>query len=139
MEAVRQKVLRRFPSEANLRDPDGQISMALYSILYSIHDPDLGVDGWSFFRVVHESEDSLEVVGLMTLLPAGSVPIAMDVKSVNDELSWSARVALQDQDWIALSESKRWNRVYLYATGEQKDSPWTWGRRYQGYVRDLDT
>lgn len=68
----------------------------------------------------------------MTLLPSGSVPIALNVTADEGGLTWSAQAALQDRTWLALSDSKRWNNVYLYATGEREVPPWTWGRQYQG-------
>src|SRR5688572_12629188 len=120
MASVRQQVLRQFPPQVRAAEPDEQLAAALYFMLWSIDD--LDVDGWTLFRVVRESEESLDAIGLMTLLPSGSIPIAISVKAQEGGLAWSAQVARQDPDWLALSDSKRWNRVYLYATGE-RESP----------------
>jgi hypothetical protein len=115
-----------------MREPDEELATALYFMLWSIDD--LTVDGWALFRIVQESEDFLDAVGLMTLLPSGSVPIALNVRADDGGLTWSAQAALQDQAWLALSDSKRWNSVYLYATGERETPLWTWGRQYRGRV-----
>jgi hypothetical protein len=75
--SVRQQVLRQFLSQTSLREADEELATALYFMLRSIDD--LSVDGWALFRVIQESQDSLDAVGLMTLLPSGSVPIAVNV------------------------------------------------------------
>jgi hypothetical protein len=134
--SVRQQVLRQFPPQTRLRDPEEELASALYFMLWSIDD--LTVDGWVLFRVVQESDDSLDAVGLMTLLPSGSVPIALNIRADEGGLTWSVQSGLQDRAWLALSDSKRWNNVYLYATGERETPPWAWGRQYQGRVLRTD-
>jgi len=96
------------------------------------------VDGWTLLRVVQESDESLDAVGLMTLLPSGSVPMALNITADEGGLTWSVQAALQDRAWLALSDSKRWNNVYLYATGERETPPWTWGQQYRGRVLSKD-
>jgi hypothetical protein len=113
-----------------MREPNEELATALYFMLRSIDD--LSMDGWALFRVVQESEDMIDAVGLMTLLPSGSVPVALNVTADEGGLIWSLQAALQDRDWLALSDSKRWNSVYLYAVGD-RETP-TWDRRYHGRV-----
>jgi hypothetical protein len=132
MESVRQQLLRLFPIQVRVDEPDGDVAAAIYAMLWAMED--LFVDGWSLFRVVRESDDSLEALGLMTLLPDGSVPISVTVKADEIGLAWSARPGLQDQQWLALSNSKRWNAVYLYATGGRDEPRWAWGREYRGHA-----
>ena len=134
--SVRQQVLRQCPPQARVREPDDELATALYFMLWSIDD--LTVDGWALFRVVQESEDSLDAVGLMTLLPSGSVPMALNIGADEGGLTWSVQAALQDRAWLALTDSKRWSNVYLYATGARGTPPWTWGRQYQGRVLRTD-
>lgn len=131
-ESVRQQLLRRFQFQLSVNEPDADVATALYAILWALED--VTVDGWALFRVVRESHDSLEGVGLMTLLPTGSVPMSVEIRAHEHELVWSARAGLQDQQWLALSNSKRWNAVYLFATGGREEAQWTWDREYQGVL-----
>ena len=137
MESVRQRLLKRFSAHEGVRG-DEQLAAALYDMLWTVDDLELDVDGWTLFRVVRESNDSIDAVGLMTILPSGSVPIAMKVSAEEEGLTWAAQVARQDRDWLALSDSKRWNRVYLYATGARDEPEWTWDRTYQGVARPTE-
>lgn len=132
MQSVRQQLLRQFPIPVRVDEPDGDVANAVYMMLWSMDD--LIVDGWALFRVVRESDDSLDAVGLMTLLPTGSVPIAVNIKADETGLAWSARAGIQDEHWLALSGSKRWNAVYLYATGEREEPRWQWGQEQMGRV-----
>ncbi len=106
-------------------------------MLWSLGDPDVSVDGWTIFKVTGESDASIDAVGLMTLLPSGSMPIALHVDSTDRGISWSARASLKDQAWLSLSDSKRWNNVYLFAGGNLVDPPWAWDRTYTGTVDGL--
>jgi hypothetical protein len=131
---VRQQVIQRFPSDSRVSEEE-QLATALYFLLWSIEELEVSVDGWSLLQVVRESDDSLDAVGLMTLLPNGSIPMAISVRAAADGIAWSAQVAVPDQEWDSLSHSKRWNSVYLHATGDRGERSWTWGRQYQGVVR----
>jgi hypothetical protein len=119
-----------------MRMPGHELETALYDMLCAIDE--LTVDGWGLFRVVQESEDSLDAVGLMWLLPGGSVPMVLNVTADEAGLSWSVQAAVEDRTWLAFSESKKWNHVYLYATGARETPAWTWDRRYQGRVLRTD-
>ena len=140
MESVRQQLLSVLP--AQIRDllpampelgPDNDIAVALQYILPAIDEG--SPDDWTFFRIVQESQDSLNAVGLMGLLEGGTIPIDVSVRTHEDGLAWSAFVARQDRDWLGLSESQQWKRVYRYATGEEEEPRWTWAHKYQGVVR----
>jgi len=138
VDAVRQQVLRQFPRQGAERDSSDELADALYVMLHSMSELHVTVDGWDVFRVVHESENSLDVVGLMTLLPSGSVPIALSFSSIDRGLAWSIQVASQDDRWLSLSESKHWKSMYLFATGELKEPPWRWDKRYDGQLSRSD-
>ena len=134
MESVRERLARRFDSFARKREPEEMIGDAIYALLRSASELEIVVDGWTLFKVMRESENALEAVGLMTLLPSGSIPILVNVGLGAESLTWSIQVGEQRPDWCALSESKRWNHVYLYATASTQEPPLVWGRRYQGEV-----
>jgi hypothetical protein len=143
MRSVREQVLQHFPIEAGVRGPDDELKNALYALLWSIDDKDLIVDGWAYFRVIRESKESLDAVGLMTLLPgesvSESVPIEINVKGDEGGFAWSVQIGRLDPPWLALSDSKRWRWVYLYANGDREVPPWTWGRQQHGSVHDTAT
>ena len=138
MASVREQLLHRFPPPKPRMQPDDEVAHALYFMLWHIDDQNVCVDGWTLFRIIRESENSLDAVGLMSLLPTGSVPIEVSVTATESGLVWSAQVARRDPAWLSLSDSKQWNRVYLYATGELERPQWTWERRYEGSVHRAD-
>jgi len=138
MEPIRQQLLRKFPPPPHVCVPDDQLAYAVYFMLYAINDPEVTVDGWTLFKRLRESDVSLDTVGLMTLLPSGSVPIALSVKTTEDGLVWSAQLSLRDENWLSLSDSKRWNTVYLYANGDCAEPAWRWDRCYNGVVPEAD-
>lgn len=109
MRSVREQVLQHFPLEgARVREPDDGLKNALYALPWTIQDEDLTVDGWVYFRVIRESKESLDAVGLMTLLPAESVPIEINIKGHEGGFAWSVQIGRLDPPWLALSDSKRW-------------------------------
>lgn len=141
MESIREQVLRRFHFPARKQEPWewkktwDQLEVSLEALLYSV---DLGsrcVDGWKYFKVIRESEESLKAVGLAYLLPSGSIPIEIDLRRHDGGFTWSAQVAQEDSAWLAMSHSKQWSSVCLYAIGELAKPPWTWGETFQGSVR----
>jgi hypothetical protein len=134
VESVRQQLLKRYPASRRAIDADDRLGHALYSMLCSLNDPDVTLDGWALFKVVHETDDSLESVGLMTLLPGGSAPMALRLDSTEQGLLWKAKASLRDEAWLSLSDSKRWNNVYLFANGDRALPPWVWDRSYEGVV-----
>ena len=133
MGAIRQLVLQQFSTATRVLEANDELAGALYHMLRMV-DVEVTVDGWELFRVVQEADDHLAAVGLMALLPGGSVPIAINVRAHQDGLAWSAQVGREDEDWLALSESKRWKSVYLYASGELQEPRWTWSSPYQGLL-----
>jgi hypothetical protein len=135
---IRQQLFERFPHFVRGRAPDEDLADALYALLWSI-DKDVSVDGWALFRVVRESTQELDAVGLMTLLPSGAAPIAVSLREQAGGFAWSMRIGRLDAPWLALSPDKQWNSVYLYATGAGESPPWTWGPQYDGSVQDTTT
>jgi hypothetical protein len=134
MQTVREQLVHRFPLPKGRAEPDEDVAHALYFMLWSLEDRSVAVDGWELFRIIRESGDSLDAVGLMSLLPTGSVPIEISVNATQRGLVWTAQVARRDSAWLSLSDSKQWKRVYLYATGEVERPEWTWEERYEGCV-----
>jgi hypothetical protein len=133
VKSIRQQVVERFPHTVRGRAPDEDLADALYALLWSI-ETDVSVDGWALLRVVRESAQELDVVGLMTLLPSGAVPIAISVRTQSGGFEWSMQIGRLDARWLALSSDKQWSSVYLYATAEAGPPPWTWGARHEGSV-----
>ena len=131
MTTVRSLLLERFPFARGVEEPDAELADALYSLLRT-SDVGVTVDGWGFVRIVRESTQEVEAVGLMSLLPSGSVPIAVQVEAAPMGLAWRAQVGREDGDWQAQSESKRWKSVYLFATGGRDEPEWIWGETYSG-------
>jgi len=128
---IRELVLQWFSVGNRVPEPQDELADALYFMLRMVN-VDVTVDGWALFRVTQESNDCLTAIGLMTLLPSGSVPIAVSVRVHNDGLAWSAQLGRNDGTWTGMSESKRWRSVYLHASGDLDELPWTWGPTYQG-------
>lgn len=138
MPSIREEILQRFSRNDGRGERDEDLQDALYALLYTIDLENTSVDGWNYFRVTRESSDSLNAVGLMTLLPSGSVPIEISVRGGDGSFSWSVKVGRLDPSWLALSESKQWNRTYLYATGEREIPQWDWDREFHGLVHQAD-
>jgi hypothetical protein len=138
MKPIRQQVLDCFPHLVRGRTPDDDLADALDALLWSI-EKDVSVDGWALFRVVRESTQALDAVGLMTLLPTGTAPIAINVQAQPDGFTWLVRIGSLDAAWLGLSPDKQWNSVYLYATGAIESFPWTWGPPQHGSVQDTTT
>jgi hypothetical protein len=138
VKSVRQQLLDRFPPPPRAIQPDQQLGHALYFMLGAIGDPDVSVDGWKVFKVTGESDVSLDVVGLMWLLPAGSMPVALRVDVTDAGLSWRAQASLKDEGWLSLPDSKRWKNVYLFAGGDRPEPPWSWDRTYTGFLPRAD-
>jgi hypothetical protein len=131
MSTVRNLLLGLFPFARGGVEPDVELTDALYGLLRT-SDVGVAVDGWGFVRVVRESPREVEAVGLMSLLPSGSVPIAVQVEATQTGLAWKAQVGREDGEWQAQSESKRWKSVYLFASGDRGEPEWIWGEKYHG-------
>lgn len=132
MEAIRRQLVQHFTLPRSRRDPETEVADASYILLRFVEDIAVVVDGWQNFHIVQESHDSLDAVGLMTLLPGGSTPIALGFKSTDRGVAWSVKFAHPRHPWNSLSESKKWKSMYLYATGESVDCPWLWEWQHEG-------
>lgn len=135
MQAIRDQITQCFPQGGPACEAPNDVANALYSLLYQMDLP-VCVDGWNFFRIVSDSVDQLRAVGLMNLLPTGTVPIELHLKSTEQTLTWSVLVGRQDEAWESLSESKKWKSVYLYAGGESETPTWNWEGCYEGRVQN---
>jgi len=131
MSTVRNLLLERFPFARGGEEPDAELATALYGLLRT-SDVGVTVDGWGFVRVVRESPREVEAVGLMSLLPTGSIPIAVQVEATATGLAWKAQFGREDGEWQAQSESKRWKSVYLFASGDRREPAWVWNANHQG-------
>jgi len=133
VESIRELLTRQFSSAIKAGDPNVALEDAVYTLLRSV-DVGVTVDGWTVFRIVNESHDHLAGVGLMTLLPDGTAPISVTVRIQPAGIAWQAQVGLRTDAWLAMSDSKRWNSVYLHASGDLDDVPWEWGVPREGIL-----
>jgi hypothetical protein len=138
MQSVRERMLKHFPPARHSGGQDEDLANSLYALLWSVEDAGVSVDGWTYFRVVRESEESIKAIGLMTLLPAESIPIEIEINRQVTGLAWSVKLALLEEAWIELSASKRWNAVFLYASDGKAEPQWTWGQQHNGAVVNTD-
>ena len=136
MRTVRDQLLKLFPSAREPLEPDTELADAIYSLLRT-NDVGVTVDGWGFIRIVRETHEGIEAVGLMSLLPSGSVPMAVHVEANAAGLVWTVQIGREDEDWRTLSESKKWKRVYLYASGDRNEQAGH-GREAPGTVDQAD-
>ena len=107
--------------------------MELY--LRFIPNLDAAVDGWMILRLVRENATSLQAVGIMHVLPTGELPLEVELSREPASTRYRLRLGIGDARWEALSHSKRWNAVYLYASGERAEE-WAWSEPVSGYLAD---
>jgi hypothetical protein len=100
-----------------------------------IPDLDITLDGWRTLRIVHETATSLRAVGIMYVLPAGELPVEVELSRESASTRYRLRIGIDDDRWKSLSDSKRWNAVYLYASSE-RDEPWSWAQPLSGCLPD---
>lgn len=93
-----------------------------------------GLDGFSEFHLFHEDKNSINCVGLSYLLPDGLVPFQLNVKLEMTGINYELVIGRDDENWVALSNSKKWNAVYQLAT-EDDASDWEWRDRVSGYLQ----
>lgn len=103
--------------EAVADGPDDELANSMYRLLWTLETSEASVDGWLYFAVIRETASEISTVGLMSLLPSGSIPIQVDVRVSDDQAQWVVRFGRMNLTWLELSESKRWNYVYLYSRG----------------------
>jgi hypothetical protein len=93
------------------------------------------MDGWKLLRIAHETSISIRVVGVIYLLPTGERALEVEFNRGDGSAFYQIRVGIEDAKWRSLSDSKRWNAVYLYATGEG-DEQWVWSEPIRGTLPD---
>ena len=86
-------------------------------------------------RLVQETRTSLRAVGIMHVLPAGELPLEVELSREFGSTRYRVRVGIEDARWNSLTDSKRWKVVYLYATGEG-DEEWNWSEPIAGCLAD---
>lgn len=133
MGTIRQLMQEKFSGPSRAGKTTDELEKAFCSFLEEVL-VGMTLDGWGLFRVVQESDDQLDAVGLMWLLPGDSVPIAISVAAQIDGLSWSVQVGRDDDDWRALMREKRLKSVYLSASGELQEPRWTWNPAIHGLL-----
>jgi hypothetical protein len=121
-------VRRRFP-----RGPDGEeaFAYALELFLQVIPHLDASLDGWKMFRLASETATSLRAVGIMYALPRGVLPVEITLWTGSRGIRYRVQIGVGDSQWESLSDSKRWEAVYLYASGE-RDENWAWSKSITG-------
>lgn len=76
----------------------------------------------------------MRVVGLSDVLPLCiQLPIDAVFHVDGDAITYRILVGSDDETWRALTESKRWKAVYLYAT-EKSESVWNWNNPIEGLL-----
>jgi hypothetical protein len=137
---VRSVVLTRFPDLVRRSFPtcpagEEAFAYALELYLRAIPNLDTAVDGWRMLRLVRENATSLQAVGIMHVLPTGELPLEVELSREPALTRYRLRMGIGDARWDALSHSKRWKAVYLYASGE-RDEEWTWSEPVSGCLAD---
>lgn len=107
----------------------------MYCYLDSIPNLDLTFDGWDQLQVVRETATSLRAVGAMYILPAGILPMEVELSRDRNSTHYWFRLGIGDKRWYSLTRSKRWKAVYLYASGD-RDAEWRWSDPISGDLAD---
>ena len=71
----------------------------------------------------------------MYVLPTGELPLEVELSREPAATRYRVRLGIADALWNALSDSKRWNAVYQYASGE-RDEEWNWSEPISGYLAE---
>jgi len=142
-ETFRSVILNCYPQLAELvqehfpEDPVGEeaFAYALELFLRVIPDLNVSLDGWKMFRLASETATSLRGVGIMHVLPSGVLPVEITLSTALRGIQYRVQIGVGDSQWDSLSESRRWEAVYLYASGE-RDEKWTWSKPISGCLGD---
>lgn len=118
-------------------DPRGEdaFAYAFYLFLRALPNLDVTVDGWKTLQIVRETDDFLQAVGIMYVLPNGEPPFEVVLRRRPNETLYWLRVGVDDDRWNSLSEAKRWKLVYYYAQG-QRNEEWEWSEPISGSISD---
>jgi hypothetical protein len=118
-------VRKRFPG-----DPGGAeaFAYALELFLRVIPNLDVSLDGWKMFRLASETATSLQAVGIMHVLPSGVLSVDVTLSTGLRGTQYRVRIGIGDSQWESLSDSNRWEAVYLYASGPGIETP-AYGRQ----------
>jgi hypothetical protein len=97
----------------------------------SIPGVDVAFDGWATLQITKETSRKLSAVGLMHILPKGESPVEIDLSMQGQSIHYQLRFGDQSDQLAAMSESKRWKAMYLYAGGDA-DPVWVWSEEMSG-------
>ena len=107
------------------------LGYALEGVLRSI--PSMGgVDGFNSLYIIDETATTLKIIGLTYVLPNSVLPLEASFSIENGNIVYRVLLGSDDGKWGDLTDSKRWNAVYLYAT--EGDGPrWNWRSPIEGH------
>jgi len=126
--AVAALVDRQFPEDSRGSEA---FKYALELYLRALPKFGAAIDGWHFLNVVEETSTALRVVGFSYVLPSSELPIDAKFRLAGGAIEYRILVGCDDKAWNALTESKRWKAVYLYAT-EGVEPEWNWDQPIEG-------
>lgn len=93
------------------------------------------VDGFTYLNVVEETPTALRAVGISYVLPSSKVPIDAEFRLASGAIEYRILVGFDGETWDALTESKRWKAVYLFAT-EGAEPEWNWDQPVEGSLEE---
>jgi hypothetical protein len=93
------------------------------------------MDGWKLLRIAYETSISIRVVGVIYLLPTDERVLEVEFNRDHGSACYRIRVGIEDAKWRSLSDSKRWNAVYLYSIGKGEEQ-WVWSEPILGMLTD---
>lgn len=125
-------VNKQFPGDTRGSEA---FKFALQLYLYSLPNWEVAIDGWTLFNVVKETPKVLRAVGIVEVLPSGELPIDAEFSFIDGSIEYRILVGSDDQVWSSLTNSKRWNTVYLYAT-EGSEPEWNWEQVVTGSLAE---
>ena len=140
-ETIRGDIHRRFSGlerlvESTFREePRGENAFQYALELYIRTIPEMGsVDGWEVLHIVKETSDSLQVIGLMHVLPASRLPIEANFYLENREVRFSILVGEEDELWLKMSDSQKKRAVHSYVMSTAP-SNWHWMEPISGKMQ----
>ena len=96
---------------------------------------DRSPDGFLTFHIKEETTNSIEIVGLVTLLPSGRAPLQLKLSSDSSGMLYELNIGRTDDKWLRMNDSKQWNAVYLLGTDSYVDE-WLWQETISGVFRN---
>ncbi|MBB5213329.1 hypothetical protein HNQ53_003585 [Microbulbifer hydrolyticus] len=88
-------------------------------------------DGHQAFHTLRKDERSISCVGLVEDFECNVYPFWLKVNLERAELNYDVYVGRRDSTWIELSNSRKWNAIYVLSTDEAA-SEWDWQDHFTG-------